>query len=147
MALVGVGITIVVYGSVAILLKADDVGLRMHEAGRLKATRDLGRTIVKSMPSVIAAIGIIGTAAMLWVGGSIFIHGLKDLGWDALYKSIHHLAENVAHAIPFAQGFFEWMVTATADGIFGLVLGSILVGLLTFVVSPLLGKAKGNGHA
>lgn len=143
LALVGVGITAIVYGSVAILVKADDVGLRMHEAGRLKVTRQLGRNIVKSMPGVIKTIAIIGTAAMLWVGGSIFIHGLKDLGWGTPYNAIHHLAENIAHAIPFAQGFFEWMVTASADGVFGLVLGAVLVGLLSFVVSPVLSRVRG----
>ena len=142
LALVGVGITAVVYGSVAILVKADDVGLKMHQAGRLKATRALGARIVKSMPSVIATIAVIGTAAMLWVGGSIFIHGLKDLGLGAIYNAIHHVAEGVAHVIPFASGFFGWMTTATLDGVFGLALGAILVAGFTFLVGPALKKLK-----
>lgn len=92
LALVAVGITTLVYGSVAILVKSDDVGLRLAQVGRWPVTRSLGIGIVKAMPSVLALISAIGTAAMLWVGGSIVIHGLEVLGWGATSHQIHDLA-------------------------------------------------------
>lgn len=137
LALVVIGMTVLIYGSVAILVKADDIGLKMYEAGRLGATRFVGKRIVKAMPSVIAAISIIGTAAMLWVGGSIITHGLKDLGFGAVYDTIHHWAVAVGNAMPFAKGFAEWAVTAGSDGVLGLILGAILIPIITFAVAPL----------
>ena len=83
LAVVAVGITAIVYGSVALLVKADDFGLRLSQAGRLAATRAFGRRLVKAMPSVLALIGAVGTAAMLWVGGSIVLHALGEVGWPA----------------------------------------------------------------
>ncbi|MEM9619359.1 MAG: DUF808 domain-containing protein [Pseudomonadota bacterium] len=136
LALVAVGITALVYGSVAILVKADDVGLRMHEAGRLGVTRFLGRRIVKAMPSVIAAIAVIGTAAMLWVGGSIIVHGMKDLGFGLVYDTIHHWAVAASHAMPFGNGFIEWAVTAGFDGLLGLIFGALLIPIISFAVAP-----------
>lgn len=142
LAIVAIGITALVYGSVALLVKADDIGLRMHEAGRLKATRALGRGVVKAMPSVIAAIAVIGTAAMLWVGGSILSHGMKDLGFSAIYNAIHHWAEAAASAVPFGNGFAQWFVIAGLDGVLGLVFGAILIPIIIFGVKPLIENMK-----
>jgi len=138
LALVAVGITALVYGSVAILVKADDIGLKMYEAGRLGVTRFAGKRIVKAMPSVIGAISVIGTAAMLWVGGSIITHGMKDLGFGAVYDTIHHWAVAAGSIMPFAKGFFEWAVTAGSDGVLGLLLGALLIPIVTFAVAPVL---------
>lgn len=142
LALVAVGITALVYGGVALLVKADDIGLRMYEAGRLKATRAVGQRIVQSMPAVIAAIAVIGTAAMLWVGGSILIHGMKELGFGLIYNAIHHAAAGLAGLVPFAQGFAEWGVTAALDGVFGLIAGALLIPLVTFVIAPVIARLR-----
>src|SRR6056297_1815080 len=80
LAVVAVGITALVYGAVAVLVKADDVGLALSVGGRTKAGRALGRGIVKGMPAVLTTVSVVGTAAMLWVGGSIVLHGLDALG-------------------------------------------------------------------
>lgn len=138
LALVAVGITGLVYGSVAVLVKADDLGLRMHQTGRLAATRALGRSIVKGMPGVMSLISAIGTAAMLWVGGSIVIHGLEGLGWGAVGHFIEEAAANAATALPAAGGGIEWLVKAGLDGLFGLALGLALIPVATQVIGPLI---------
>lgn len=145
LALVAVGITVVVYGGVALIVKADDVGLWLARKGRLGATRALGRGIVQAMPPLMSALMIVGTAAMIWVGGSIVVHGLAETLWHLPYDTIHHLAEATAHAVPPSlAGFVNWAVTAACDGVLGLGLGAVLVA----VVPPVLRLfgAKGGAH-
>ncbi|MFN3260917.1 MAG: DUF808 domain-containing protein [Pikeienuella sp.] len=116
---VSVAITAAVYGAVALLVKADDFGLRLAR-GSLGATRALGRGIVLGMPYVLSVIATVGTAAMLWVGGSILVHGAHELGLHAPYELIQHAAEAVGSV---AGGAAEWAVTAGLDGIVGLLVG------------------------
>ncbi|WP_343082142.1 DUF808 domain-containing protein [Ostreiculturibacter nitratireducens] len=147
LAAVAVGITLLVYGSVAVLVKADDMGLRMHQTGRLAATRALGLRIVNGMPSVMTFISTVGTAAMLWVGGSIVLHGLDELGWHAPYAWIHHAAEAAAHAVPAIAGAAAWIVTAGLDGFFGLALGFLLIPVVKYLIEPLAGLVRpGKSH-
>lgn len=134
---VAVSITVLVYGSVAILVKADDLGLKMSQTGSLAATRAFGRGIVKAMPSVMAMISAIGTAAMLWVGGSIVIHGMEVLGWNAIGHFIHDVAAAAAQAVPGTGGALEWFVKAVLDGIFGLALGFAVIPVASYVIAPL----------
>lgn len=143
LAAVAVGITVLVYGGVAVLVKADDLGLRMHRTGRLAATRALGLRIVHGMPAVMGLIGTVGTAAMLWVGGSIVIHGLDELGIGWLGHRIHDLAYAAGHALPQAEAAVEWAVTAALDGVFGLALGSLLIPVAHRLVNPLMSALRG----
>ncbi len=129
LALVAVGITALVYGSVALLVKADDVGLRLSQRGRTETVRAAGRGIVRAMPSVMAAIAAVGTAAMLWVGGSILTHGLAALGFAGPEHLIHAAAAAVAHAVPALSGALHWLTGAVLNGIFGLAVGLALVPL------------------
>lgn len=141
LAAVGVGITIAVYGSVALIVKADDVGLAMAR-GRLAPARALGRGLVRAMPGFMKTLSTVGTAAMLWVGGSIVVHGLKDLGWKAPYDAIHRLAGTVAQAVPERlAGFADWAVTAGCDGLLGLGFGLLLIPVGEKVITPLWRKA------
>ena len=138
LALVAVGITAMVYGGVAVLVKADDIGLRMAQAGRFRLTRALGRGIVRGMPGFMGAISAIGTAAMLWVGGSIVIHGLEGFGWGWIGHQIHDLAALAAAAVPAAAaGVTSWIVTAALDGVFGLALGLVIVPVVTLIFAPI----------
>lgn len=149
LAIVAIGITVAVYGSVAILVKMDDLGLAMAEKSGLGAIRALGRGIVKAMPKVMQALMIVGTAAMLWVGGNIVVHGLHDLGWHLPYETIHHWAEAVAHGVGESwAGFVAWSVTAAADGVFGFVLGLVLIPIATRFIGPAIAAVMGNkgGH-
>ncbi|HHB83773.1 MAG TPA: DUF808 domain-containing protein [Devosia sp.] len=133
LAVVAIGITVLVYGSVAIIVKADDVGLHMANEGRFSFTRALGRGIVKGMPGFLKALVIVGTAAMLWVGGSIFIHGLTALGLGGLEYQIKDWAALSANTVPEAfQAIVDWSAKATMDGIFGLALGLTIIPLVKF---------------
>jgi len=139
LAAVAVGITALVYGAVALLVKADDLGLHLGREGRLAATRALGRRIVVSMPAVMSAIGAIGTVAMLWVGGSILVHGVHDLGWHLPYEGIRQAAEATAGTVAAARGVVCWAGTAGLDGIIGLGCGLALIPLITRAIVPVSG--------
>ncbi|MDF0600002.1 DUF808 domain-containing protein [Psychromarinibacter sp. C21-152] len=146
LAVAGMIITLVVYGAVALIVKADDVGLHMASAGRLAATRTLGVWIVRSMPGLMWLLVVVGTAAMIWVGGSIIVHGLHELGLHAPYDVIHDLAGAAAQAVTTAPGAVAWIVTAVLDGLIGLLLGALLIPLVKYVIAParaVLGKRTG----
>ncbi|PHQ70876.1 MAG: ABC transporter [Paracoccus sp.] len=139
---VAIGITVAVYGAVALIVKADDVGVHLA-TGRNGALAALGRGIVKVMPGLMKTLTIVGTAAMLWVGGNIVVHGLADLGWHAPYDWIHHMAELAAHAVPRFGGAVAWLTTAFFDGILGLLLGLVLIPVATRVINPAISAIRG----
>jgi uncharacterized protein len=124
LAVVGLGITAVVYGAVALIVKADDFGVHLaRRGGGLKA---LGLGIVRAMPALLKALSVIGTLAMLWVGGGIIIHGLAGYGWSGLEHAIHGAALAVASVVKPAAGFVEWLVSAGLSGAFGLIVGFVV---------------------
>ncbi|BCA63739.1 ABC transporter [Sphingomonas sp. HMP9] len=129
LALVGIVITIGVYGVVALIVKMDDIGL--HLAQRSSApVQAIGRGLVKGMPLVMSALSVIGTAAMVWVGGQIIVHGVETFGFTTLPHWIHDTAEHAAAAVPFAKGAVNWAVNAFFSGVVGLILGgAIALGL------------------
>jgi hypothetical protein len=148
LALVGTLITVAVYGAVALIVKMDDLGFHMAANGRTAGGRALGRGLVLGMPKLLAFLSTVGTAAMLWVGGNIVIHGLEVAHlWAWPYETIHHIAEGIAHAVPLAQGFVEWLVTAALDGVVGLVLGLVLIPVATRVIGPLRSAVTGKRAA
>lgn len=142
LAVVGIAITVAVYGSVALIVKADDIGLAMARSGRLGATRAMGRGIVKGMPGFMKALTIIGTAAMVWVGGSIIVHGLEVLGFAALGHTIHDIAVAAGTALPSIAGAAEWITTAFLDGIVGLIVGFAVIPVTRYILAPLAGMFK-----
>jgi len=138
LAAVAVMITVAVYGSVAIIVKMDDLGLAMANKGRLGPTRALGRAIVSGMPGFLKLLTVVGTAAMLWVGGSIIIHGLEELGFSALGHWVHDAAYAIGHMVSASfEGAVEWFAKAVMDGIFGLALGMLLIPLGEKVITPM----------
>jgi hypothetical protein len=147
LAVVGVVITVAVYGSVAVIVKMDDVGLFLAARGRTGLGRALGRGLVLAMPKLMAVLSIVGTAAMLWVGGSIILHGSDELGWGLMYQTIHHWAVAAAQLVPAAAGSVEWGVTALADGLLGLALGMVLIPVSTRLIGPLWSRVTGKAAA
>lgn len=140
LALVGLGITALVYGAVALIVKADDVGLWLTQVGKFAATRATGRFIVKAMPWVMKLLTVVGTAAMLWVGGSILVHSAAQMGWHMPEETIHHIAEAASHGVPEnAAPATLWLVTAAIDFVLGLIWGLILVPIATRILIPLAG--------
>jgi len=147
LALVGVGITFLVYGAVALIVKADDLGLAMARNGANSLlgqfSRSFGRGLVKAMPGLMTTLGIVGTAAMIWVGGSIIVHGLHEFGIHAPSEFIEHASAAAAATLPGLSGILAWLVTSALDGVVGLVLGMLLIPISGYVISPLWGGLKG----
>ena len=148
LAVVGVLITVAVYGAVALIVKMDDIGLHLAATARTGAARAMGRGLVVGMPKLMALLSTVGTAAMLWVGGSIVLHGLEVTHlWEWPYETIHHIAETAAEAVSVAKGFTAWAVQAGIDGIFGLGLGILLIPLATRVIGPMWAAVTGKKKA
>jgi len=141
---VAFAITVVVYGAVALIVKMDDIGLHLTTKDSAGSQR-FGELLVKGMPAVLAAVTLIGTIAMLWVGGHIMLQGAYDLGWHLPYDLVHVLEEPFA-GIPVVGGFLAWLVNTLCSAVVGVVWG---LGVMA-IVHPLLkvlpfGKEKG-GH-
>jgi predicted DNA repair protein MutK len=141
LAIVGIFITLAVYGVVALIVKADDVGLALARSERQGigggAVRRVGRLLVSSMPYLLTALGIIGTAAMIWVGGGIIVHGLEDFGYPRLGHLIHDAAVAVAGLLPAVGGLLGWVVEATVSGLVGMLVGLAAIPAASYVVAPL----------
>ncbi|MDZ7603012.1 MAG: DUF808 domain-containing protein [Hoeflea sp.] len=142
LAVVAVGITILVYGSVAVLVKLDDLGLKMAQ-GYFAATRSLGRMIVRGMPAFMDMISTIGTAAMLWVGGSIIIHGLENVGLTEIGHFVGDMSTRVRELVTVAPGFLGWATEALLSGIFGLAVGMIVLVVMITGTKLTAGLRKG----
>jgi hypothetical protein len=131
LALVGLLITVVVYGAVALIVKMDDIGL--HLAERPSAPeRALGRGLVRAMPVVLAGLATIGTLAMLWVGGGILVHGLHEFHLDFLPGLIEGLAR-AAGGVPLIGPVTGWLTTAAASAVVGLVVGGVIVAVMHLI--------------
>ena len=130
LALVAVAITAGVYGLVALIVKMDDIGLHLAQK---PATRTLGRGLVAAMPRVLSALSIIGTAAMVWVGGGIIVHGMEAFGLTTIPHMIHHAAEVAAASAGALAGVVGWPVGAIGSGILGLVVGGVIAGAIHLI--------------
>jgi uncharacterized protein len=122
-------ITAGVYGVVGFIVKMDDIGLHLAER-RSAGARVLGRAMVKAMPVLMRMLSVVGTAAMLWVGGGLIVHGLHEFHWDIGPGAIHHVAQGAAHGLPAIAPVVEWVVSALGAAIVGLIVGGIVVALL-----------------
>lgn len=132
LAVVGLGITVLVYGVVALIVKADDVGVALAR-GRVAAVAALGRGLVWGMPHFLALLGAVGMVAMLWVGGGIILHGLEEYGVNGPAHAVHDIAVGAAALVPPLAALLEWLVGAVLSGLVGLVLGGAIVVVLQLV--------------
>jgi predicted DNA repair protein MutK len=131
LVVVGVAITLLVYGVVGLIVKMDDVGL--HLSGRDSGTaRKVGRLLVQGMPKLLALLSTVGMVAMLWVGGHILLVGADELGWHGPYALVH-AAEEVVHEAAAVGGVLAWLVNTLASAIIGLVVGALVVAVLHLV--------------
>ena len=127
---VALAITAGVYGVVALIVKLDDIGLHMA-ARRDRATRALGNALVRIVPGILTALAAIGTAAMLWVGGGILLHGLEELHLAGLVPQlIHQAAYDAGEAAGILGGIVAWLVTALAGAMLGILVGAILAAVV-----------------
>ncbi|KQY55969.1 ABC transporter [Aeromicrobium sp. Root495] len=130
---VAAAITALVYGVVAIIVKMDDIGLALAQK-KSTFTQTVGRGLVKAMPKVLATLATVGIVAMLWVGGHILLVGADDLGWNGPYDLVHHLEEEVHHAVHGTLGSaLAWLTNTAASAVVGAVVGAVVVTVLHFL--------------
>ncbi|MCP1315526.1 MULTISPECIES: DUF808 domain-containing protein [unclassified Halomonas] len=126
-------ITVLVYGVVALLIRMDDIGLRLAQRDS-SAMKRLGRGMVVAMPKVLALIGLVGTVAMLWVGGHILLVNLGEegVGWlNAPYDWVHHVEQRIAASAGALGGALGWGFNTLCSAVVGLAVGSLVVAAVT----------------
>ena len=141
LVVVAIFITVIVYGIVALIVKMDDIGLSLAERDS-EASQRIGQMLVAGMPKLLTFLSVIGTAAMLWVGGHILIVGFHELGWDLLYDIVHDLEESVS-GVAGIGGLLGWLVNTALSAVVGLVVGAIVVA----IVSRFHGDSHDEEHA
>jgi uncharacterized protein len=124
LGLVGVVITVAVYGVVALIVKMDDIGLKLAQRPSPRSRR-FGLLLVTGMPKLLAWLSVIGTAAMLWVGGHILLVGFDELGWTTPYHLVHDL-EHLVDGVPGIGAVLAWLVNTAASALVGLVVGAVI---------------------
>nr|WP_245214891.1 DUF808 domain-containing protein [Pararoseomonas indoligenes] len=162
LALVGLALTALVYGGVALIVKADDAGLALAKAERpvtgpfsrtgaptaadrllRPITKALGRALVQGMPPFLRLLAIVGTAAMVWVGGGIIIHGLEGFGLPLPAHISEAASHAAAAALPAIGPFLSWLAGAAVSGILGLLVGAVLIPVVAHGIAPLLRRVRG----
>ena len=128
LAAVGVVITAAVYGVVGLIVKLDDIGLHMVER-RNSGAQAVGKALVYGVPHLLKGLSIIGTAAMLWVGGGILLHGLEELH---ILTGIPHFVHDIAHTLSGGSAVLEWLFNALGASIAGAIVAAPIVGIVHF---------------
>ncbi|MEM9562007.1 MAG: DUF808 domain-containing protein [Actinomycetota bacterium] len=141
LVVVAIMITVIVYGVVALIVRMDDVGLSLagQESG---SSQRLGRFLVNAMPVVLRWLSVIGTAAMLWVGGHIIVAGTDELGWHGLYDVVHS-AEEAVRDVGGIGGLLAWLVNTALSAVVGLAVGAVVVAAVS---SLPFGRGDGDHH-
>jgi len=130
LAAVGLVITIGVYGVVALIVKLDDIGI--HLAERRSATaRAIGNALVQIVPRMLSGLSVLGTAAMLWVGGGILLHGMEELHLgEAVPNALHHWSAVAGEASGAMSPVVQWFFYALGSAVAGLVVGGLIVPIV-----------------
>lgn len=142
LAVVAILITVIVYGLVALIVKMDDVGLMMTQQ-ESEGSQRLGRLLVMGMPKVLTFLSVVGTAAMLWVGGHILVVGAHELGWDWPYDLVHD-AEHAVDDVGRVGGMLGWSVNTAISAAIGFVWGSVTMAVIS--VLPIGSKDDVPAH-
>lgn len=124
LSLVAVALTVVIYGLIALIVKADDAGLHLVEQGGSK--KALGRAILITMPPFMKLLGIFGTLAMFMVGGEIVAHGIPPLE-----HGLHGLVVSLA-----GDGTLGAILGKIAIIIVGIAVGFVVIGLVKVFGKP-----------
>lgn len=136
--LVGLLMTGLVYGSVGLLIKVDDIGLWTAARGVLRKSiflQKLGAGLIKLMPVVFNLLTIVGTAAMLWVGGHLLLVNLSEVGLAAPLE----LVERITH--PISNGLLLWLSDAAFSAVVGIAAGLVIAAGLKFATDLVKNEA------
>ena len=121
---VALAITAGVYGVVALIVKLDDIGIHLAER-RNPGARAFGNGLVHVVPAMLTSLSTIGTAAMLWVGGGILLHGLEVLHiLEAVPHALHSWSAAIGHSAGSLGPTVEWLVYALGSAVAGLAIGA-----------------------
>lgn len=136
LTVIGLGVTVLVYGLVAGIVKLDDFGLSLtrtplNETGA-DARRSLGAIILKAAPRFLRLLSIVGTAAMFLVGGSILAHGIAP---------VEHLISDLTASAALQGAWVGTLVKTLLEGVVGVVAGGLLVGVVLLVKTLRPGRA------
>ena len=126
LALVAIAVTFGVYGVVALIVKLDDIGLHMAQRAN-RTARAVGGFLVRMVPGLLSSLASIGTAAMLWVGGGILLHGLEALGVERFPETVKETAHAIAAQFGPISGVVDWIANAIAAAIVGFLVGIVIV--------------------
>ncbi|MEF3323737.1 DUF808 domain-containing protein [Gulosibacter sp. GYB002] len=129
--LVAIAITLGVYGTVGLLVKIDDIGLALTTR-KSKTAQRVGQSLVAIMPRVMTFIGIVGTLAMLWVGGHILLVQSHAVGLAEPYGFVHGIAESVL-SVAGVGAVLSWLVETLISMVLGFVVGSLVAGVLALI--------------
>ncbi len=130
LALIGIVITIVVYGAVALIVKMDDIGLHLARE-KEGAVASFGRGLVTFMPKLLTAISIIGTLAMAWVGGGLLVHNVATIGWHGPEHLIDIISNPLVSLLPESMGYFgSGLLFAILSGLLGVTIGALIAPLI-----------------
>lgn len=127
--LVALLITALVYGSAALLIRIDDIGLKLLRDTSSPFKQKLGTGMVNSMPTVLNIVSVIGTFAMLWVGGHILISGFTEFGFSIFEHVIQVLVvktSGISH-IPLLGPIISWLLETLCSAVFSCITGIFLV--------------------
>ena len=135
LATVAVVVTAGVYGTVALIVKADDLGLRLALRGG-PLSGPLGRGLVRAMPTLLSVLSFVGMLAMLWVGGGILLHGLAEFGIDGPEHLLESTAEAIGSFFPVGGAVLAWLVTAAVAAVVGVAAGVLTQLVVRLGVAP-----------
>ena len=141
---VSIAITALVYGAVALIVKMDDIGLNLA-ARASSVAQAVGRGLVAAMPRLLVALSVIGTAAMVWVGGGIIVHGLEGTPLETLPHVLHDVSEGAGAATGALGGIVAWVVQALGSAVVGLIVGGVIV-LVYHRVKAMRGAKPAAAH-
>ncbi len=125
LVVIALGMTIIVYGAVAGLVKLDDLGIWMVQRGR-KLTQNIGHALVASVPYIMKTLSVVGTTAMFLVGGSIVLHGISPIG-----HAVEHLLSTEVPA-----GGLRTLSSMLCDLIAGVVVGGLCAVIWHYLKTP-----------
>lgn len=124
---VGLLMTVAVYGTVALLIRMDDVGFWLIKKPA-RALKAIGTGLVRAMPWVFRGLTVVGALAMLWVGGHILLVNLGEVGFTAPYEFVSSIVGAVS-----APGIVTWFVDSGLSAVFGLAWGAVVMLALALV--------------
>ncbi|UHS63815.1 DUF808 domain-containing protein [Agrobacterium vaccinii] len=145
LAAVGILITLAVYGFVALIVKADDVGIAMAKTSS-SVLQIIGRGLVYGMPIFLKVLAAVGTAAMLWVGGSILVHGFAQLGYAGPEHLIHDVSAVIVSAVSFAPSLVGWLATSAQQAVLAIIIGAVAVAAMGAVIAPMWRQIRSRKH-